>query len=102
MSSDQSTMQGSYDADANDDALTSFFDCFDAAHEYPTNLMYSHRHDYQLQECHNQLETNASKLFGDENLVDFLEVDRESLGTLHQRCSQTCRSDNRQASRPRE
>ena len=75
MSSKQSTMQGSYSVDDGDDALISFFESFDAAHEYPTNLVWSNRYEYQLQECQSQLNTNASRLFGDENLVDFLEAD---------------------------
>ena len=81
MSSKQSTMQGSNDTNDDDDVLTSFFDCFDAAHEYPANLVYTHRHDYQLQECHSQLRANESKLFGDESQVDFLQAYGGSPGT---------------------
>lgn len=73
-------MQSNHTANDGDNALIEFFDSFDAADEYPTNLVYSHRYDYQLQECQRQLDVNDSKLFGEENLVDFLEVDGENPG----------------------
>lgn len=91
-------MQGSYNANDSGDDLTEFLDSFDAAHEYPTNLVYSHRYDYQLQECQRQLDENDSRLFGDENLVDFLEVDVESPGLWwHSRQQKASISNSRQA-----
>lgn len=98
MFSAQSTMQGSYNANDSGDDLTEFLDSFHAAHEYPTNLVYSHRYDYQLQECQRQLDENDSRLFGDENLVDFLEVDVGSPGMRHPRQQKASISDSRQAS----
>lgn len=98
MSYTRSTMQGSYNANDSNDALIDFFESFDAAHEYPTNLVYSHRYDYQLQECQRQLDVNDSKLFGDEDLVDFLQTDGENPGMWYSCLQQTFVIDSRQAS----
>lgn len=43
------------------------------AESYPTNLAYHQNYSYQLEEYQKQIEKNAPKLFGTQNIVDFLE-----------------------------
>jgi len=49
------------------------------ADSYPTNIAYSRNYDYQLKEYARQLYDDRAKLFGNQNLVDFLEF-REGTG----------------------
>lgn len=63
-----------YDHDGNDEASNLFDESLSKANEYPTNLVYSHRYDYQLEECKNQLDRNEKDMFGLENWVDLFEA----------------------------
>ena len=46
---------------------------------YPKNIVYSRNYSYQLEEYARQLYEDRLKLFGDQNIVDFLEF-REDAG----------------------
>jgi hypothetical protein len=52
---------------------------------YPKNIVYSRNYGYQLGEYARQLYEDRSKLFGDQNIVDFLEFrgDIEGTGKLN-------------------
>jgi hypothetical protein len=63
-----------YNHDGNDKAWDLFDESVSRSDEYPTNLVYSHRDDYQLEECKNQLDVNEQDMFGFENWVDLLDV----------------------------
>ena len=63
-----------YDHDGNDEASNLFDESLSKANEYPTNLVYSHRYDYQLEECKHQLDRNEKDMFGVENWVDLFEA----------------------------
>ncbi|GAB7323066.1 hypothetical protein MBLNU13_g05583t1 [Cladosporium sp. NU13] len=63
-----------YDHDGNDEASILFDESLSKANEYPTNLVYSHRYDYQLEECKDQLDRNEKDMFGLENWVDLFEA----------------------------
>lgn len=63
-----------YDHDGSDKAWDLFDESVSRSGEYPTNLVYSHRYDYQLEECKNQLDLNEQDMFGFENWVDLLEI----------------------------
>ena len=51
---------------------------------YPTNIAFSRNYGYQLGEYARQLYENRSKLFGNQNSVDFLDFreDTEGAGKL--------------------
>jgi len=51
------------------------------AQHYPTNIVYSRNYEYQLEEYARQLDNDRSKLFGNQNVVDFLEFREETGGT---------------------
>lgn len=48
---------------------------------YPKNIVYSRNYDYQLEEYARQLYEDRSKLFADQNIVDFLEFREDAEGT---------------------
>jgi hypothetical protein len=52
---------------------------------YPENIVYSRSYGYQRGEYARHLYENRSKLFGNQNIVDFLEFrgDTEGTGKLH-------------------
>jgi len=60
-------------------ALDLFEESITTADRYPNNIVFSRNYDYQLEEYARQLEDDRSKLFGNENIVDFLEF-REDAG----------------------
>jgi hypothetical protein len=71
-----------YDHDVNDNAWDLFDESVSRSDEYPTNLVYSYRYDYQLEECKDQLDLNEQDMFGDENWVDLLEFHEGRTGVL--------------------
>ena len=48
---------------------------------YPKNIVYSRNYGYQLGEYARQLYEDRAKLFGDQNIVDFLEFREDTEGT---------------------
>lgn len=60
-----------------------FDESLEKADEYPTNLVYSYRYDYQLEECKNQLDRNEGDMFGVESWVDLFEAYDGQTGGLH-------------------
>lgn len=81
MSLDERSLRDSGDANGSDEAATFFARSVEQSASYPTNLVYPHSYDYQLKECQKQLDDNQENLFGDENVVDFLEMNEEDTGT---------------------
>jgi hypothetical protein len=71
-----------YDHDGNDNAWGLFDESVSRSDEYPTNLVYSYRYDYQLEECKTQLDLNEQDMFGDESWVDLLEFYEGRTGVL--------------------
>lgn len=68
-------------------ALDLFEQSMTIADCYPKNIVYSRNYGYQLGEYARQLYEDRSKLFGDQNIVDFLEFreDTETTGKLNNR-----------------
>lgn len=85
MSLDERSLRDSCDVNGSDEASMLFVRSVNQSASYPTNLVYPHGYDYQLQACQEQLDENEEKLFGDENLVDFLEKTEEVAGTFQWR-----------------
>jgi hypothetical protein len=65
----------------SEDSSILFARSVENATKYPTNLVYPHGYDYQLEECRKRLDENEASLFGDENVVDILEINEEEIGT---------------------
>lgn len=61
-------------------ALDLFDESMTIANRYPNNIVFSRNYAYQLEEYARQLVDDRSKLFGNENIVDFLEF-REDAGS---------------------
>jgi hypothetical protein len=62
-------------------ALELFKQSMATADTYPQNIAYSRNYDYQLAEYARQLDDDRSKLFGTQNIVDFLEFREGTRGT---------------------
>lgn len=88
MSLDERSLSDSCDANGSDEVVTLFVRSVNQFASYPTNLVYPHSYDYQLQACREQLDENGEKLFGDENVVGFLEKHEDVAGMFWWRLRQ--------------
>jgi hypothetical protein len=78
------TRSSSQSGDGNTGDATLALDLFERsmtiADCYPKNIVYSRNYGYQLGEYARQLYEDRSKLFGDQNIVDFLEFRQGTQG----------------------